>query len=138
MKKVFKYIPIALAIILILALTLMNTPRNVEMSEQFRGLLVKGFSKLGMSAEGAWWNSSSGVRKLGHVIEYGLLGIGSAIAVEKKRWAILICVGVSMLDQAVKVLVPIRHFDWTDIPFDIIGAVIGILLVTVIQRVVKS
>lgn len=107
------------------------------MSERFRELLVKIYERLGWNTD-TWWNSSSGIRKFGHFIEYELLGIGSAIAVSRKRWAILICIGVSVIDQMVKVFVPIRHFDVTDIPFDIIGAVIGIGIVSIIQRGFKK
>ena len=132
---------------LIISLTLMNTPRNVEMSEAFRVWLVDFFNRIGI--DGAWWNSSAGIRKLGHVIEYGLLGIASGIAFDSHRNGVLrdalrstlkplgLCLGISVLDQSVKILVPIRHFDVSDIPFDIIGAVLGIGIVSLI-RVLKK
>ena len=121
----------------------MNTPKNVAFSEEFRKLLVKTCERLGINSD-AWWNSSSGIRKLGHIIEYGLLGIASGIAFidgfkgfKGTVLAIGLCITVSVLDQVVKIFVPIRHFDWTDIPFDIAGAVLGIGIVVIIKMVVK-
>ena len=136
MKKYIRFIPIALAVGLIMSLTLMNTPKNVEMSEQFRQFLMKLCEKAGLGTN-AWWNSSTGIRKLGHVIEYGLLGVGSAIAISRKRWSIVLCMVVSVFDQVIKIFVPIRHFDWTDIPFDIVGSLIGIGIVSLIERFFK-
>ena len=121
----------------------MNTPKNVAFSEEFRKLLVKTCERLGINSD-AWWNSSSGIRKLGHIIEYGLLGIASGIefidcfkGFKGTVLAIGLCITVSVLDQVVKIFVPIRHFDWTDIPFDIAGAVLGIGIVVIIKMVVK-
>lgn len=79
MRRFLRYIPILIAVGAILALTLMNTPKNVAMSEEFRKLLVRACERFGICAD-TWWNSSSGIRKLGHIIEYGMLGIASGIA----------------------------------------------------------
>lgn len=118
----------------------MNTGRNVELSEWFRARLLDICTYLGIKSEkleGAWWNDSSGIRKLGHIIEYGLLGIGAGVAIDRKRWAVITCIAVSILDQVIKVFVPIRHFDITDLPFDAIGAVLGIMIVTGVQRLIS-
>lgn len=138
MKRYIKLIPITLAVALILALTLMNTPKNVEMSEAFRQWLNRVYTRLGMSTENAWWNTSSGIRKLGHIIEYGLLGASSAIAFDHKHWAIVLCLVVSLIDQSVKILIPIRHFDITDVPFDIAGALMGIGIVIAVGMLVRG
>ena len=125
-------------------MTLMNTPKNVAMSEEFRKLLVRACEQFGIPTA-AWWNSSSGIRKLGHILEYGLLGIASGIAfISSDRWvkgiviALSLCLAVSVLDQVIKIFVPIRHFDWTDIPFDIVGGVLGIGIVVVVTMVMKK
>lgn len=49
----------------------------------------------------------------------------------------VLCMAVSVLDQSVKVLVPIRHFDWTDIPLDVVGSLVGIGIVVIIKMMVK-
>ena len=143
MKKYIRYIPIRIAVGVIISLTLMNTPKNVAMSEEFRKLLVKTCERLGISSD-TWWNSSSGIRKLGHVIEYGLLGIASGIAFISSGhrfkgtvMALSLCIAVSVLDQVIKIFVPIRHFDWTDIPFDIVGGVLGIGIVLIVGLIVE-
>ena len=46
-------------------------------------------------------------------------------------------VGQIVLDQIIKIFVPIRHFDIVDIGFDAVGAIIGILLTTGIINLVK-
>ena len=122
----------------------MNTPKNVAMSEEFRKLLVRACERFGIPTA-SWWNSSSGIRKLGHVIEYGLLGIASGIAfISSERFAkgitiaLSLCIAVSVLDQVIKIFVPIRHFDWTDLPFDIVGGVLGIGIVSLIRMVKRS
>ena len=51
--------------------------------------------------------------------------------------SMLLCITVSVLDQVIKIFVPIRHFDWADIPFDIVGAVFGIGLVMIITMIVE-
>ena len=125
------------AVLIIASLTLQYTPKNVEMSERFRLALSTLSQKLGISAENAWWNTGSGIRKLGHIIEYGMLGLASGIAffdshrvVKDVVISLAFCIAISVVDQVVKIFVPIRHFDVTDIPFDIIGAVGGILIMT--------
>ncbi len=143
MRRFLRYIPILIAVGAILALTLMNTPKNVAFSEGFRKLLVRVCEWIGIRTD-AWWNSSSGIRKMGHVIEYGVLGVASGIAlIESHRRlrvmfiALGVCIIVSALDQMIKIFVPIRHFDWTDIPFDVLGSLIGIGVVVIIKMLVE-
>ena len=127
------------AVLIIASLTLQYTPKNVEMSERFRLALSTLSQKLGISAENAWWNTGSGIRKLGHILEYGMLGLASGFAffdshrvVRGVLISLAFCIAISVVDQIVKIFVPIRHFDVTDIPFDVIGSLIGIGLITAI------
>lgn len=48
--------------------------------------------------------------------------------------AVVSCAIVSICDQLSKLVVPGREFDITDIPFDVIGYLIGILLVHVARH----
>ena len=52
---------------------------NIAMSERFRTALVEFCKEHGLNTD-AWWNSGTGIRKLGHIIEYGILGFCSSIA----------------------------------------------------------
>ena len=123
--------------LIIASLTLQYTPKNVEMSERFRLALSTLCQKFGLDSSNAWWNTGSGIRKLGHILEYGMLGFASGFAffdshrvVRGVLISLAFCIPISVVDQVVKIFVPIRHFDITDIPFDIIGAVGGILVMT--------
>lgn len=127
---------------MILFLTTQNIQDNAKISEGVRGLLVKVYEKIGLESSTTWWNNKLAVRRLGHVIEYGLLGIASTIAfIDSHRSgvfkAIGLCLIISVIDQIVKIFVPVRHFDIVDIGFDLIGAVIGIGIATGILRLVK-
>lgn len=63
------------------------------------------------------------IRKLGHTIEYFLLGIACYSCF---GWKGLIYCGIfSILDQCFKELIPIRYFDSTDLPYDMLGYALG-------------
>ena len=48
--------------------------------------------------------------------------------------AVVFCAVVSICDQLCKIVVPGREFDITDIPFDVMGYLIGILFVYVARH----
>ena len=130
------------AVGVILFLTTQNIQDNARISEGFREGLIEVYEQLGLDDDSAWWNDKLAVRRLGHVIEYGLLGIASAIAVGDTRSkgvakVVGLCVGISILDQVLKIFVPIRHFDVVDIGYDAIGALMGILITKAIIRLIK-
>ena len=135
--RVLRWLPVVLAVCGIFALTFQNSSQNAGMSEAFRGLLVRVCERVGIDCTGVWWNSRSGVRHLGHVIEYFVLGICSGMALRKKWQAVALCLAVSAFDQAVKELIPVRHFDIHDIPFDIAGIAAGVLLSAIILKLTR-
>ena len=47
----------------------------------------------------------------------------------------MLCVAVSLLDQIVKWILPGREFDFVDMRFDLIGYVIGILVMAIVLRI---
>ena len=145
MKEYTRYIPIGIAVVIIVSLTIQYTPTNVEISERFRLALTDFCNRIGMDVNASWWNTGTGIRKLGHVMEYGLLGMSSAIAFFDSRTpvksvvtAVFLCMVVSLLDQVIKIFVPIHHFDITDWPFDAVGSVLGIVFITVVGVVVSK
>ena len=75
------------------------------------------------------------MRKLSHIPEYFLLGLSSVIALGKRWKAGMLCVAVSLMYQIVKGILPGREFDWRDMPFDLIGYVIGILVMAIVLRI---
>lgn len=112
----------------ILALTLQSAQGTTALSDWFRDVLLR-FVPEGSPA--ARWISAN-VRRLGHLPEYFLLGFTVYTALrgtfpEKRMalWAVVICGGVSLGDQLLKELIPVRHFDIWDLPVDLIGYGVG-------------
>ena len=126
---------------MILFLTTQNIQDNAKISEGFREGLIKLYDEFGINSSGAWWNDKLAVRRLGHILEYGLLGLASGVAFcDSHRGvikAVIMCLIISIIDQTIKIFVPIRHFDIVDIGFDLIGAVIGIGITTGIIGLLK-
>lgn len=133
MKKIVRFIPILAVIIGIIALTLQKTSQNVMLSEGFRIWFAKTLSTLGIEGDNAWWNTSDSIRRIGHVIEYFVLGFVSAIALRRKWIAGLLCIVVSLVDQMMKSFVPPRHFDIYDMGFDLCGTISAILIICVFE-----
>ena len=80
------------------------------------------------------------VRKFAHSVEYLLMGVASSFSFlvwGRKRpylLAVVFCAVVSICDQLSKIVVPGREFDITDIPFDVMGYLIGIIFVYVARH----
>ena len=142
MKKYIRFIPIAVVVAGILFLTTQNISDNAKLSEGLRAALVRVYDMLGLDSTNAWWNDRLAVRRLGHILEYGALGIVSSIAFDSRKWSVLtaisLCLVISVLDQTVKIFVPVRHFDIVDIGFDLIGAVAGVLIVTAVGMMIEG
>ena len=133
-KLIIRSVPLVLALIIIFGLTVQNTGDNVNFSERCRAYAVKIAEHLNIDTQNAWWNTPAHFRKIGHVIEYFILGMGLYFALRMPILSIILCTGVSILDQYIKMHVPFRHFDITDIPFDVAGGVIGIFAMVMIIR----
>lgn len=130
-KKKFGIVLFLASLGIIGFLTVVNKG-NMTLSETCRYWVVDLYRKLGFNPDGRWWNSMPHFRKIGHVIEYFLLGISSRIMVEKACSSLVVCAVVSVLDQLLKIVIPLRHFDSTDLIFDAIGYMVGVGLVTLI------
>lgn len=76
------------------------------------------------------------IRKQGHTGEYFLLGLSSFGCFGWK--GLLIDTGVSFADQCFKGLIPVRYFDWTDIPFDMAGYVTRCFVGWVGMKIMKK
>ncbi len=129
MKRVLVFIPVVTVAVIILLLTLQNIEGTVALSEGFRNWIVSVCGGFGWDTLAGWIDSPVVVRRLGHVIEYFVLGAAAAISVRKKRFALLLCICISFADQIIKIYVPGRHFDRMDLTFDAMGYVIGLSVV---------
>ena len=137
MKRFIRYILLLIAVLAILLLTVQSVSGTMTLSNSFLKLITTICTKLGISTD-AWWNSSVHIRRLGHVIEYAILGLTAGIAFKKPWKAFIFCAGISLLDQFTKIFVPVRHFDTKDIPFDMAGIVVGLAVIMVVKMVVES
>ncbi len=133
MKRVLGFIPVVIVVGLILFLTLQSIQETVFLSESFRGWLISLCGRFGFDEAGKWLDSPIIIRRIGHVIEYFVLGIATAISLKRKRYALLFCLCISIIDQIIKIYVPGRHFDWIDFPFDAMGHVCGIVLIGLVS-----
>ncbi len=128
MKRVLGFIPVVIVVGLILFLTMQSIQGTVFLSESFRDWLIGFCDRFGFDEAGKWLDSPMIIRRIGHVIEYFVLGIAAAISLKRKRYALLFCLCISVADQIIKIYVPGRHFDWMDYPFDAMGYVCGIVM----------
>lgn len=125
-KHIVRCIPVMISVFIIFALTLQDPRGSVELSNNTRSFLADLCDRIGISSQGKWWNTAVHIRWLAHLAEYFLLGITAEIAFVRVLWVFFFCFGISLLDQIVKIFVPVRHFDIRDIPFDMAGYGLGI------------
>lgn len=126
---------------LILGLTLQSAQSTTALSDWFRDWLLRFV--LPDSSAAKW--ISVNIRRLGHVPEYFLLGVtvysalrGTFPGRRVLLWAILICACVSLGDQGLKELIPVRHFDDRDLPMDVIGYSLGIAAASLAQHCIEK
>lgn len=129
---------LALVILGIALLTFQNTDANTELSEKVRLGLVKMVEYFGGDAQRAWWNTPSAIRRLAHTAEYFALGIMSYLVFDRIWLASVLCVAISFLDQAVRTLLPIRHFDTGDLAFDALGYITAIFIAGFVGSLVED
>ncbi len=135
LNKTVKMIPVVMAVGLIFALTMQNVTETVALSEGFRNWIIMVCERFDADTVKGWMDSTVAVRRLGHVIEYFVLGVAAAVSVRKKRYALLFCVCISLVDQIIKIYVPGRHFDWVDILFDAVGYLSGSAVVFALRMI---
>ena len=105
-----------LCLVLILYLNLQDAKTSMNLSNKTSEMVTT------VIAVNKTWIQQN-IRKLGHTGEYFLLGISSYWCFGWK--SLLVDSGVSFLDQCFKGIIPVRHFDWSDLPFDMAGYIIG-------------
>lgn len=138
-KKYISILLVILSILLIIAFTLQPGSASSALAMHFVNVIAKVNNKLNHTTAD-WYAFYILVRKLAHSVEYLLMGVTSSfffLVWAKKRpflLAVVFCAVVSMCDQLSKIVVPGREFDITDIPFDMMGYLIGILFVYVARH----
>lgn len=137
MKKFQKTLPVLIAIAFIIFMSIQAPDASTMEANWF----VKGLAKINSEInhrEVNVWLTYVLVRKFAHTIEYIILGIAVAVFFSESRHSILypmlICMVCSVMDQCSKIYIPGREFDITDLPFDVMGYVIGILLIVAVRK----
>lgn len=134
MQKRFKFLLFALIVIGIFFLTTQDAVETTDLSDGVMEVIADFVTKCGFDVSDTWWNNSINFRRIGHVIEYGILGIAACILTKEVGWSIMMCGFISIVDQIVKTYVPGRHFDAKDWVFDMVGYVCGSLVVFLLTR----
>ena len=132
MKRYLRWIPLILSLLLIFGLTFQNRAGSKQLTENTQAVIE---NVVNSPVKTNWWNNYILMRKLGHIPEYFLLGLSSVIALRKWWKAGMLCVAVSLMDQIVKWILPGREFDFVDMPFDLIGYLVGILVMAIVLRI---
>ena len=104
------------AVGLILMLNLQGKDETMALSNK-----VSAFLQAVFPDDSAW--IAANIRKLGHTMEYFLLGFACYCCFGWK--GLRYCAYFSVLDQCLKELLPVRYFDATDLPYDMLGYVLG-------------
>lgn len=127
---------------LIFYLTVQAPTESVALSSRFGDLVQLLAARLGTGGLGgavAQIVQTVPVRRLGHAGEFFAFGISASMLViawsshkSTIRSMVLVafglCMTASLFDQVHKIFVPVRHFDWKDLPFDALGYALAIAL----------
>lgn len=127
-KRIIRFVPLIICILIIWGLSIQSVDGTMKLSNGTRYYVDSLVTGVGIDTSDNWWNDSSNFRKLGHVIEFFALGAIAFLTVKHMRISLVICACVSLIDQTIKIFVPVRHFDANDLLFDAIGYVIPIII----------
>ena len=111
-----KWLLLIAVLAMILLLNLQGPEASVALSSKVGSILKTVFK------DNSVWIESH-IRKLGHSMEYCLLGIVSYWCFGWK--GLLFSAALSVFDQCFKELIPVRYFDITDLPYDMGGYLLG-------------
>ena len=143
LKKIAVWLPAIAVVSIIIGLTLQNIEQTGNLTNSVRQTIIATAESNGITRKQtveSWWSNPKLLRKGAHIFEFLCLGITTMFGVinswDRKlmRISIAICLGVSLLDQTIKKFVPGREFDWTDLPIDFFGYMVGSCLVLFIYR----
>lgn len=144
-KNLIWGLPIAVCCV-IFYLTLQNNEDTMIVARTAQKIITDSVNIPTKNPDRSWIYNIAKMRKLAHIPEYALLGATVAISwrmytLSRKKVfcrSICMCLAISLLDQTMKQFLAGREFDVTDIPFDIIGSVLGILVSFFIMRCFKN
>lgn len=118
---------VLIVIAIIFYLIFQSPSQTMGLSEGVRGWLASHGIVL----------DSSTVRSNAHLPEYILLGISLCLFVGWKK-ALLFGPLVGIIDEVIRIPLPIRHFDIIDLLKDFAGVILGVLLVVILKKITKK
>lgn len=132
-------------------LTVQSPAESVALSSSFDQIvksLVVHLGTEGPAGALAQFVSGIPVRRIGHIGEFFAFGLLASLLViawfsnRMGTWSMVfaslgLCLAGSLFDQVHKLFVPVRHFDWEDLPFDACGYLAAIIVVFTCYNVLK-
>jgi len=113
----------------ILLLTFQSPAETKELTLKAQGLL----EQIGIHIE------EKPLRHYIHYVLYFLLGLAICALCLTKEWSLrmglLVGCGIGVVDESLKVLLPTREFDVTDLMRDFIGVAVAVGIIVLIRRV---
>lgn len=128
-KKTTATILLILAVAMILFFTFQDAEGTTRLSESVRQWL-EGY---GIKAE------SHALRSNIHILEYFIVGLAVLAFGASRGWtvviSVIVCAGIALLDESIKVLLPTREFDVVDLIKGWVGVAVAVGIAVLIRRV---
>ena len=128
-KKTIYGLIFAALLILNLFLTLQSPEGTVRLSEGLRIWL----EQFGIHSDFHSFRSNT------HLVMYFVLGMALTLYGKESGWKwwmiILIGCGIGVIDEGIKVLLPTREFDVTDLMRDFVGVAVAMGIVAMVRKV---
>lgn len=141
-KKVMTILLFLMSLVLIVFLTFQNTSKSGALSEHILDSIYRFEERTGLYKYpfvGYMMLDYIHFRKIGHFVEYFILGLSSMFLFRKSKHGFLkaagLCALISFSDQLIKAFLPGREFDWTDFPYDIAGYLTGAFIIFIIRKI---
>ena len=127
--KALSWLPAAIALALLLYLTAQSPLQTMQTSGRIQRWLIAFFE--GFHHVPAWVRDMHTVRSLAHVPEYWILGcclwIGfRATAARPAMWTFAAGGVIGLMDEALKAVLPDRHFELGDWGLDLLGLLLAL------------
>lgn len=112
--------------------------QSTAFSQHITALLVNLFS-----IEADFLSVHVFIRKAAHFIEYAVLGGVSCFAFSQvyknkgSSYALLLCILIASVDEIIQYFTLNRNGQFKDVVLDVIGAAFGILLVSIIKKILE-
>lgn len=127
-KKTTTAILLILAVAMVLFFTFQDAEGTTSLSETVRHWL-EGY---GIKAE------SHALRSNIHILEYFIVGLAVLAFGASRGWtvviSVIVCAGIALLDESIKVLLPTREFDVIDLIKDWVGVAVALLVIQIIGK----